>query len=823
MHPPHYRLLALLSLSEADWRHASPQEEQEWRDDVESKLDGPHRRGIIALQLLEKKLDAGLLCHRNLFELAHHRPIDFTRLPGVGVTKARAIDAYLASYLEPIENVQENSVDSNKALEAFERRFVFPLRAARVISESEDFKARAEGTTEAFFDRNTPDNPSRLRKPMLALRKISQALINPISSHSQVELLIESGVLQDLSAADVGVKGLGVAYAESLAKAIADETLVCHLARGGVPLAERLMRAHESECEARLSRVEFDLPLALAGDRVGKDAHEIFNRLEEALLVDFRRPRVLEELRNAEKWELENLPSYGSEKALRLFEILRSPSWKEDLSASRYLVKTPRELDQLLVQMIEESMEVGGSSSEIFCRRIGYLVPQETLQEVGDSLGVSRERVRQLEVMMVERISRRVVPADGVSLKDDIFLDFNNYPLLSLALQGSVDCQVGQRGKPGKNRVARLLRYLGLWNRNTGAETERYGELVEIPSDQLVPLVFSDLEAPVYESDLITSLRSLSGCSHLQAIRFVQDQLVAEERVIVFEGRFFPGRMVPLASFIAKSMENGGHWKEIVKIVFTVTGRLADLNRTVNRATIGWIGDNPDLYLCGKGRYRHVRYLDGNYDQLEAFLLRVREGMTRDKVVRMHLDQAMESYSSKEACDRWAFRWFVRAYGADYGLVLDGQSRVDDLVLDQGDGVARDGSRGVAARLVEVLSKSSRPLVREDLFEQAKVHKPTGELQCSILLQSGKIVALGKRRYCSVELSADNWEHREVVENIEKARAARCKEVTAAELRDSLAPPNGLERPSPTWVRSIMRVYAVQNQLDIRQGVLNLE
>ena len=66
---------------------------------------------------------------------------------------------------------------------------------------------------------------------------------------------------------------------------------------------------------------------------------------------------------------------------------------------------------------------------DILVRRMGLDCPAETLAEIGDSYGVTRERIRQIEAKVVDRLVRREVWDDLLATKLHVLLADREFPL----------------------------------------------------------------------------------------------------------------------------------------------------------------------------------------------------------------------------------------------------------------------------------------------------------------------------------------------------------------------------------------------------------
>lgn len=99
---------------------------------------------------------------------------------------------------------------------------------------------------------------------------------------------------------------------------------------------------------------------------------------------------------------------------------------KEDSEAQR---------STLLAQIHRTLSSCDQRSGDILSRRMGLNRPSETLQEIADTYGVTRERVRQIEAKTIQRIIRFERWDDLLTLKIRILLTDRTYPLPVLGLE----------------------------------------------------------------------------------------------------------------------------------------------------------------------------------------------------------------------------------------------------------------------------------------------------------------------------------------------------------------------------------------------------
>lgn len=125
--------------------------------------------------------------------------------------------------------------------------------------------------------------------------------------------------------------------------------------------------------------------------------------------------------------DLLRFPNFGRTSIRRLTEILRralldGPRGSEE--------EQSRSTAENLLEAVHLSLATcSDRERDILVRRMGLGRPTETLAEIGDSYGVTRERIRQIEAKAVDRLIRREVWDDLLAAKLHSLLADREFPL----------------------------------------------------------------------------------------------------------------------------------------------------------------------------------------------------------------------------------------------------------------------------------------------------------------------------------------------------------------------------------------------------------
>ena len=125
--------------------------------------------------------------------------------------------------------------------------------------------------------------------------------------------------------------------------------------------------------------------------------------------------------------EMLNFQNFGRTSILQLSAIFR-----------RALLAGPRDIEiemalssaERLLDAVHNSLATCSERErDILVRRMGLERPVETLAEIGDSYGITRERIRQIEAKVVDRLVRREIWDDVLASKLQVMLADREFPL----------------------------------------------------------------------------------------------------------------------------------------------------------------------------------------------------------------------------------------------------------------------------------------------------------------------------------------------------------------------------------------------------------
>lgn len=106
----------------------------------------------------------------------------------------------------------------------------------------------------------------------------------------------------------------------------------------------------------------------------------------------------------------------------------------------------------LLTSIRRSLLKCGGREADIVRRRMGLDAAAETLQQIGDSYGLTRERVRQIESKVIKRLQREEYWDDLLTQKLATLLRERDFPLPALGVEAADPWFAGMAEFPGALR-----------------------------------------------------------------------------------------------------------------------------------------------------------------------------------------------------------------------------------------------------------------------------------------------------------------------------------------------------------------------------------
>ena len=390
----------------------------------------------------------------------------------------------------------------------------------------------------------------------------------------------------------------------------------------------------------------------------------------------------------------------------------------------------------------------------IFCMRYGFRQPPKTLQEVGDKFGLTRERIRQIQLKMQKKLSRT-----GIVNKKDLLLYLQHqhgaslhvlFPNLASLFTGqapTINHKISGRAVKNDYLVEFLEDYTGV-KRDTYQVAEKFVSGLPI---ETVQNIFLEVSSPLSLGLFKQELQSLYGLPESSLDYAVYHLTETSKKCRITENGIVPMNLprVHGVTHILLNFPNGCHWRTVnkilahLKIIRTFRGRGGKARQTADNT----FSANENIYLYGKGVWRHRKFLDLDDFNIENIL------KTTVRIIKM---SPRESIGLKEVFSDIANRLKIRIsfydlrhvlkeYGSKHGVYFDGRSGTHTLSLQ------RVQERVTNAKVIlNIFREQNKALKFEDIKLHLQSHISPGIIQLLIgeFLESNVLIRVDPSTYC---------------------------------------------------------------------------
>lgn len=303
--------------------------------------------------------------------------------------------------------------------------------------------------------------------------------------------------------------------------------------------------------------------------------------------------------------------------------------------------------------------------ARIFRARTGFGEPRRTMASIGVELGISRERVRQLEKSFRDEFQRstRVHPKALGALVTDATMHEISKEMASMA-----------RHFDGN---AEFLDFIEDFCSLVPGSLSGSSKYVPPANVSEVNRIFAHYPSPMPRRMFIDLLESELGVPAADAPSFIS-WLVGEGRLAVSEDAILPRALtkVQAAAHVLLGFRDGLSFQQVARKI-----NERGLTRTeVDESRLGsYLFDSPWVYVCGQGKYRHLDFLPLDESVGERILPRIRAmlddwGVESANLQRIHGELGLD-------VDYFDLRYLVGSEGERFGLFFTGASRVDTVAL----------------------------------------------------------------------------------------------------------------------------------------------
>ena len=404
----------------------------------------------------------------------------------------------------------------------------------------------------------------------------------------------------------------------------------------------------------------------------------------------------------------------------------------------RSFVRQPASLDVLVLKTYGENLTLPEISAclladierfaenlqpmqrKIFIKRAGLHEDQITLQEIGNQIGVTRERIRQRSQDLFEELSFSVRIAKdtlGPKIKqtpiDVIFYDMSELRqafstdacfIKMLAHLAGIDV----RGL--RERVNPTIRYDAL---------DEFFCSVPYPAQKVEGVSFLQEEFNLEKEDAERSLLMLEKTDRIRLIGSSIKPVRAKKEVA--------------AVHVLAGYPMGLSWQELTEKVneFQICQKKLSTNRSDQS-----LYASDYVFQTGNSTYRHMRYFGLSKKEIQYWLDDLRKALEESKHNAFHLRAGYYAAKPAGILDYHKIRHIARNFGYRSGIYFQGKSRVDTVSLDPD---AEQVSQKEA--LARALCKKAMKM--EELLNLIHSHSEVhARLYLGDLLMKGRIVRL---------------------------------------------------------------------------------
>ncbi|GGD79346.1 sigma factor-like helix-turn-helix DNA-binding protein [Lacimicrobium alkaliphilum] len=445
-----------------------------------------------------------------------------------------------------------------------------------------------------------------------------------------------------------------------------------------------------------------------------------FNRGELSSLSGFGRRAVdgLMELKNLVENELQ-LISNGEINYKNFESKLIVPKCISSLSLEQ--------LEQLLLDDIDMFLDSQSDDEvDITQRRWGYVEDKETLEDIGQSYGLSRERIRQ-----------------KAAKSNKIFLSY-----LRISPETIWDLIEPELDSRFPEKWEDLFSCFS-------SEKDFY-EFLEIicKQDNLFNYVNPEIDKSIFNTyfsengapALIEDLKDYLATLELPNVRNLSNAIhyLATQGILSIEGELAWPRLLNKSEASACVLVNypkGLPWLDIAKLVNSQSISRSDIYEDrLNHEAF----KHPDyIYLSGKGIYKHTNFMNSgeiNVDEIFFELKKFAESSDRGV---FHLNECYSASDVLKCIGYYEIRHFVKHFGEDYGVYFDGLSQADSVSLKKD--FKKITQEDV---IIEALNKREKPYTKPEVAGLLK-SKSLGHAAFLLdrLIEDGRIVQFDRMLY----------------------------------------------------------------------------
>ncbi|MGP9765007.1 sigma factor-like helix-turn-helix DNA-binding protein [Halomonas sp. AOP13-D3-9] len=324
------------------------------------------------------------------------------------------------------------------------------------------------------------------------------------------------------------------------------------------------------------------------------------------------------------------------------------------------------EIDEILIEDLDSYLDkISEIEALVFCKRLGFTDKKCTLQEIGEEVDLTRERVRQIEKKIIDNfnLSKRISSSSmKIIILENLSLNIaSGFPCLSECFDNESD----------------FLSFLG-----TCANGLNIKDRLRPDLDKSILIdIFTSHGFPITKPELLEFLEPAIEADF--SLDLVLEYLSDNGDIQLKSDLCFPGKLNKsdaIAGVLAKN-KRGLPWKDAGRIINSsgVCAARFDPERIDSSA----FNDSENVYLAGKGIYRHTKFLPIEKSNFECLIKIVKNKLEEYPRNVAHLMEVIEVSDALKEVDYYGLRYIIKMFGPDFGLFFNGKSQSDSISLQR--------------------------------------------------------------------------------------------------------------------------------------------
>jgi len=406
-------------------------------------------------------------------------------------------------------------------------------------------------------------------------------------------------------------------------------------------------------------------------------------------------------------------------------------------------------IDRTLVEDIENYLwSLNERDMDIALSRWGYNEQYKTLEEIGNKWNLTREGIRQIESKIQRNLSTSLRIHPQVLWKN---INENMTSNLAELLPNLAQCF---------DTSERFYSFIEMCCEVKKGSIQK----VMIPdfNRNILNSFFCKTASPVSKELIVEELMLNFDFSEVAAENVIR-KLAKIGMIRISEQGIIPQNMDKKSgvAHVLTHYPNGLPWRDIAQIVNIHNYSKDKLSE--NAIEQHTFGNSEIIYLCAKGTYRHLMFLDLNQIDIEDIILNVLFYFDKCKTESINLyDYFYKNKENIQNIEYFTLRHIIKAFGAEHGLFFDGRANVDSVSLES------ESTRFTQSQLVvQTLQQASGAMTMQEIAKILRSRSINhAHYYVNRLQKEGKIVRVDNMMYTTPEKAFGNIDRTAVIEII---------------------------------------------------------